>query len=937
MAETPGEKKTITAALEKKVQEALAGLAGALREADLDFRIDTSSFTGAWKNAFDDLNSGLDSLASPIIEVCDKLGKFANSEVPEKATGDLKGCAAAIADNLNNLIDVVDMRQEDIKLLQDAARLGDLSVRADVSKYTGYNSGMITAMNEILDILVGPIRIASDNIKMLAEGQTPERITAEYCGEFNLIKESVNSVVDSLSNLVDETGVLMVGVKEGRLETRADAGRVGGVYRKILRGFNETIEVIAAPVEDTSRRLASIADGEIPEKMGGVYAGTFEVLARSVNSLIDSVNGMTVEINKLCDEQGAGEIDYAIATDGFQGIFKEICDRVNETVREIVRKVLKILDVTSAYAEGDFSPILEPLPGKQVVANQKLDLLRDNLLSVIADLNMLANAAMEYEFDLRADPGKHAGEYSRIVEVFNKTLDSIITPLNAMVEDAAMLSVAAVEGRLATRADASKHRGDFQKIIQGVNDTLDAVINPLNVAAGYVDRISKGDIPEKITDDYNGDFNEIKNNLNLAIDAVNALVVDANMLSVAAVEGRLATRADASKHQGDFQKIVQGVNDTLDAVINPLKEAASVLEEVASKRDLGVNVTGDYKGDHQNLKNSINKTLESLNGAMQQVADATAQVTAAGGQISASAQSLSQGSAEQASSLEEITASVEEITGMSKQNAENADQARQLAQEARGSTEKADASMVKMGEAINEIKVSSDETSKIIKTIDEIAFQTNLLALNAAVEAARAGEAGKGFAVVAEEVRNLAMRSAEAAKNTSDLIEGSVKNTDNGVKIADEVATALKEIIESFEKVNNLVAEIAAASREQVQGIQEVNGAMGEMDKVTQSNAAIAEESASASEELASQATQLSDMVKTFKLAITDGRSEYAGSSGLSSKDMNTLRALVQQESRKSTAVGPTSSAPKTVSAPRTSVNDTPESAIPFDDDFDEF
>ena len=149
-----------------------------------------------------------------------------------------------------------------------------------------------------------------------------------------------------------------------------------------------------------------------------------------------------------------------------------------------------------------------------------------------------------------------------------------------MLTDAVMLSEAAVEGRLDTRADATRHEGDFRKIVEGVNDTLDAVIGPLNVAAEYVDRITKGDIPRKITDTYNGDFNEIKNNLNTCIDAVNNLVADADMLSDAAVEGRLDTRADASKHQGDFRKIVEGVNDTLDAVIGPLNVAAEYVDRI---------------------------------------------------------------------------------------------------------------------------------------------------------------------------------------------------------------------------------------------------------------------------------------------------------------------------------------------------------------------
>ena len=177
-----------------------------------------------------------------------------------------------------------------------------------------------------------------------------------------------------------------------------------------------------------------------------------------------------------------------------------------------------------------------------------------------------------------------------------------------------MLIKAAVEGKLATRADATKHQGDFRKIVEGVNETLDAVIGPLNVSAEYVDRISKGDIPPKITDSYNGDFNEIKNNLNNCIDAVNALVADAGLLAKAAVEGKLATRADASKHQGDFRKIVEGVNETLDAVIGPLNVSAEYVDRI-SKGDIPPKITDSYNGDFNEIKNNLNNCIDDINGA----------------------------------------------------------------------------------------------------------------------------------------------------------------------------------------------------------------------------------------------------------------------------------------------------------------------------------
>ncbi|MCE5271569.1 methyl-accepting chemotaxis protein [bacterium] len=349
------------------------------------------------------------------------------------------------------------------------------------------------------------------------------------------------------------------------------------------------------------------------------------------------------------------------------------------------------------------------------------------------------------------------------------------------------------------------------------------------------------------------------------VESLKAMNSEVSGLTRAALKGDLDVRAETGRHRGEYSSIIKGINDLLEAIVNPIREAAAVLA-AASDKDLTNRVNGTFSGQLDEFKNNINSTIGSLGEALVQVSEAVEQVNAASTQISSGSQSLAQGANEQASALEEISASLEQMSSMTRQNADNAHQAKELSLDSRQSAEEGQRAMQKMVEAIDRIKASSDETAKIVKTIDEIAFQTNLLALNAAVEAARAGDAGKGFAVVAEEVRSLAQRSAEAAKNTAQMIDDSVRNAENGVNITSEVASALGKIAASASKTNELISEIASAAKEQSQGIEQVNVAVSRLDEVTQSNASNSEESASAAEELNSQSSELHHMLAEFKL-----------------------------------------------------------------------
>jgi methyl-accepting chemotaxis protein len=425
--------------------------------------------------------------------------------------------------------------------------------------------------------------------------------------------------------------------------------------------------------------------------------------------------------------------------------------------------------------------------------------------------------------------------------------------------------------KLQTTADAIS-KGDLSQDtnynrkdeIGTLADSFGKMLDGLKDKTNVAEQISRGnlEIDVNVTSEKDALGHAMINMLKSLAEVNGELVT----LSQAALDGKLDIRADVSKHQGDYGKIVSGINGLMDAVATPISEVGAVLEKAAVK-DMTARVKGEYKGQFAEFKDNVNTTIGALEEALFQVSEAVVQVSSASGQISSGSQSLAEGASEQASALEEVSSSLEEMSSMTKQNADNAGQANHLSKNARESAEKGNVAVQKMNEAIERIKTSSDQTAKIIKTIDEIAFQTNLLALNAAVEAARAGEAGKGFSVVAEEVRNLARRSAEAAKDTADMIEESTTNAENGVLISEEVANLLKEIAEGASKSNELVAEIAAAANEQAQGIEQVNTAVSQMDKVTQQNASNSEESASAAEELNGQAVELQRMVAEFTLS----------------------------------------------------------------------
>ncbi len=394
--------------------------------------------------------------------------------------------------------------------------------------------------------------------------------------------------------------------------------------------------------------------------------------------------------------------------------------------------------------------------------------------------------------------------------------------------------------------------------------SFQALIDYIKGLAATLEALSKNDLNVNIKPKSEQDI--LSKNIIRTIDTLRDMLVETRGLTKAAQEGRLTERGNADKFQGAFRELIQGMNHTMDAVAAPIGEASEVLQSVAA-HDLTARMKGEYKGEFASIKDGLNSAVVNLDDALGRVSVAAEQVSGASADISSGAGSLSGRANDQAASLQEVSGSLHQLASMTDQNAASAKEAKDLSETTRQSTELGVEKMKHLSSAIDLIKGSADATAKIVKTIDEIAFQTNLLALNAAVEAARAGDAGKGFAVVAEEVRNLAMRSAEAAKNTAELIAESVENAEGGVAINKEVLTNLLKINDLAKGSTEMMAQIAAGSDQQSSGIDHINSAVDNMNHTTQQVAANAEESASAAEELSAQAEEMRNMVSAFELS----------------------------------------------------------------------
>lgn len=681
----------------------------------------------------------------------------------------------------------------------------------------------------------------------------------------NPLSRPVSQISSHISALLTESRNMRDVALAGSLGARMEAGGLPGVYGEIAENLNEGVETLFLPVEKIHSALKGLTVNDFSSQITGDYQGEIKELTDDMNAVCERLTALTASIEKIA-RGDTGDIDkyreIGRRSDADRMIpavclamqnIRKLVSAVGETAKNIQDGNVYAAKVDSSGFEGGYKDILEGV-GEILHAFSVPLLQTSNLMSALV--------VNDYTLDVETDA---KGDFAKLADLASQVMGRL-RYLQIVASKISQGEISELENvrKVGKRSENDQLAPSFLRMMESIQALME---ESKNIAAATV----SGNFSYVCNaDGFSGEYREIIASFEDAFRVVAGFMKEVNDVMQSMSDGSLhiAMRSD---YDGQFHSLAEAINLTAGRLGEVVDEITEYLLNI-SNGNLNLKETHALRGDYVPISTAINTILRSLNSLMGQISVSADQVSAGSFQVSNASQTLSQGAAEQAGSVEELTSTITEIAAQIRTNAENANSAKELSAEGSANAKKGDEQMKQMLASMKAINEGSAGISKIIKTIDDIAFQTNILALNAAVEAARAGSAGKGFAVVAEEVRNLAAKSADAVKGTTALIEENISKVKAGTDIANGTAAELNKILVNIEKTSAFIASIAEASNEQATAITQIDTGVEQVSQVVQSNAATAEESAASSEELSSQAETLKQMVSQFKLR--DGRTQ---------------------------------------------------------------